>query len=291
MNKKFRSILLLFLTAIIWGFAFIAQRVGGNSTGCFTYNAIRFALGALSLIPVMMIFEKDPTDKAKVKGTLIPGIITGVILFSASTLQQIGVMMTDVAGKAGFITDFYIILVPLIGLFMHKKIGLNTWIGAGIALVGFYFLCMVGSMSINTGDLLIFISAFFFAAHIIVIDYFIDRIYAIRFSFMQFATCTVLSAVGVLFFERIPLVDIQSAWIPILYGGIMSVGVGYTTQTLGQIGLDTTTAALILSSESVFCAIGGMLLLGEMMTPSGIFGCVLVFAGIIISQINFQKKN
>lgn len=290
MNRKLRSVLLLFLTAMIWGFAFVAQRVGGNATGCFTYNALRFALGSLSLLPVMMIFEKKPLDPVKRKHTVLPGIFCGILLFSASTLQQYGVMLTDVAGKAGFITDFYIILVPIFGLFLHKKTGINAWIGAFIALIGFYFLCMHGSFSVNTGDLLIFICAIFFAVHILAIDHFVSKIYAIRFSFYQFLTCTVLSFIGVLLFENIPLENILEAVLPILYGGIFSVGIGYTLQTLGQIGLDSTTSAIILSSESVFCAIGGAILLNEVMDLQGYFGCALVFAGIIIAQLPSRKK-
>lgn len=290
MNTKFRSILILFITAIIWGFAFVAQRVGGDSAGCFTFNALRFALGCLSLIPVMMIFEKKPLDQVKRKNTILPGIICGVILFSASTLQQYGVMLTDFAGKAGFITDFYIILVPIIGLFLHKKTTINAWIGAIIALVGFYFLCMNGTFTINIGDALIFGCAILFAFHIIVIDHYANSIYAIRFSFYQFLTCTVLSAIGMILFENIPMTNIKDALIPILYGGIFSVGIGYTTQTIGQIGLDPTTSAIILSSESIFCAIGSALLLHEVMTPQSYFGCFLVFAGIIIAQLKQKEK-
>ncbi len=282
MNTKTRSVFILFITAIIWGFAFVAQRVGGNSTGCFTYNAIRFMLGALSLIPVMMIFEKKPLDLERKKNTLLPGILCGVILFTASTLQQYGVMLTDYAGKAGFITDFYIILVPIIGIFLHKKTTMNAWIGACVALVGFYLLCIHGSVAINFGDFLIFLCAVFFAVHILVIDHFVNSIYAIRFSFIQFIVCSILSFVGMFLFERIPLVNIQEAIIPILYGGIMSVGVGYTTQTLGQIGLDSTTSAIILSSESVFCTLGSALLLHEVMSLESYLGCALIFLGIIL---------
>lgn len=290
MNTKIRSILILFLTATIWGFAFVAQRVGGDAVGCFTYNGIRFALGCLSLIPVMMIFEKKPLDPIKRKQTIFPGILCGIILFTASTFQQYGVMMTDFAGKAGFITDFYIILVPIIGIFMHHKTTINAWIGAVIALVGFYFLCMNGTFSMNFGDFLIFICAILFAFHIMAIDSYTDRIYPIRFSFYQFLTCSVLSLIGMFLFETVSFSGIQQALIPILYGGILSVGVGYTTQTLGQIGLDPTTSAIILSSESVFCAIGSALILHEVMTTQNYIGCVLVFMGIIIAQLPQRKK-
>ena len=291
MNKKTRSLILLTLTAIIWGFAFIAQRVGGNSTGSLTYNAIRFALGSLSLIPVMLIFEKRANNKDKRRHTMRTGMLCGILLFTASTLQQYGVMLTDYAGKAGFITDFYIILVPLFGIFLHKKTSRSAWVGAFLALVGFYFLCMQDSFSINFGDALIFACALFFALHILAVEHFAPSIYAIRFSFYQYITCTLLSAVGMLMFERIPLENIIDATIPILYGGILSVGVGYTLQTLGQIGVDSKTAAIILSCESVFCALGSALLLNEVMTMQSYFGCALVFIGILVAQIPSKKSS
>ena len=289
MNIRTRSLLMLILTAVIWGFAFVAQRIGGNSTGCLTYNAIRFALGTLSLIPVMMLFEKNPSDTHKAKKTIMPGILCGIILFAASTLQQYGIMLTDYAGKAGFISDFYIILVPIIGLFLHKQTTIFAWIGAFLAMIGFYFLCMHGTFSINFGDALIFASAVLFAFHIVIIDHFAARIYAIRFSFYQFLSCTVLSTASMLIFESIPLENIVNAAVPILYGGILSVGVSYTLQTIGQIRVDSTTAAIILSCESVFCALGSALILGEVMTIQSYIGCIFVFAGIIVAQLKQNK--
>ncbi len=290
MNRKSRSLILLTLTAIIWGFAFVAQRVGGNSTGSLTYNAIRFALGSFSLIPVMLIFEKKADDRQKIYHTRYAGMLCGFLLFAASTFQQYGVMLTDYAGKAGFITDFYIILVPLFGIFLHKKTTRSAWLGAGLALVGFYFLCMQGSFSINIGDALIFICAIFFAFHILAVDHYASSVYAIRFSFYQYLTCTLFSAIGMILFERIPLENILDASIPILYGGILSVGAGYTLQTLGQNGVDSTTAAIILSCESVFCALGSAWLLHEVMTFQSYVGCVLVFAGILLAQMPTRKK-
>lgn len=285
MNKKARSIILLFITAIVWGFAFVAQRVGGNSVGSFTFNAFRFILGCISLIPVMMIFEKKPLDQEKAKRTIFPGILCGIFLFFASTFQQFGVMITDYAGKAGFITDFYIILVPIIGLFLHKKTTKFAWIGAFVAIIGFYFLCINDSFSIHFGDILIFIGAILFAVHIVAIDHFANSIYAIRFSFYQFLVCAILSGTSMLIFEGIPNSSVLEAAVPILYGGFLSIGVGYTLQTLGQIGLDSTTSAIILSSEAIFCAVGSALILGERMTLQGYFGCAIVFLGLIIAQL------
>lgn len=286
--KRFRSIMILFTAAIVWGFAFIAQRISGDSLGSFTYNGLRFLLGALSLIPVIFLFEKQEENK-DVRDTRKAGILCGLIVFFASTFQQYGVVLTDFAGKAGFITDFYIILVPLIGLFFHKKVTKQAWIGAIISLVGFYFLCMNGSFTLNFGDFLIFICAIFFALHILTIDHYSSKIYPLRLSFYQFLICSLLSFIGIFLFEEINFSGIQEALIPILYGGIMSVGVGYTLQTVGQGGCDSTTSAIILSSESVFCAIGSMLILHEIMSLQSYFGCILVFVGILVAQLPDKK--
>ena len=289
MNKT-QSILTLFLAAIVWGFAFVAQRVGGENVGAFTFSAIRFFIGATSLIPVISIFEKEELNK-DVKNTRFPGFICGILLFIAVVFQHYGIIMTDFAGKSGFITDFYIILVPIFGIFLHKKTPIQAWIGAVIALVGFYFLCMNGgSFTINMGDVLIFISAIFFALHISVVDTYADRIYPLRLSCYQFYTVSFFAFIGVFFFETIDFNAIKEAAIPILYGGLMSVGVGYTLQIVGQKNCDGTTSAIILSSEAVFCAIGSMLILKEMMSFNGYFGCILVFVGIILAQIPVKKK-
>lgn len=289
MNKT-SSILALFLAAIVWGFAFVAQRIGGINVGAFTFTSIRFFIGACSLIPVIFIFEKNE-DEHRAKNTKIPGIICGVILFIAVAFQHYGIMLTDFAGKSGFITDFYIILVPILGIFIHKKTPLQAWLGASIALIGFYFLCMNGgNFSINKGDALLSIGAIFFALHIMTIDHYSNRIYALRLSCYQFFTCSFLAAIGAFMFETIDLYAIQGAAIPILYGGIMSVGIGYTLQCVGQGGCDSTTSAIILSSEAVFCALGSMLLLNEMMSLLGYFGCTLVFLGIILAQLPTKRN-
>lgn len=288
--KKTKSIITLFLAAIVWGFAFVAQRVGGVNVGAFTFTAIRFFIGATSLIPVISIFEKEEKNK-DVKNTRIPGIVCGVILFIAVTFQHYGIMMTDFAGKSGFITDFYIILVPILGIFMHKKTPIQAWIGAIVALVGFYFLCMNGgSFTINMGDVLLFIGAIFFALHISVIDSYSNSIYPLRLSCYQFYICAFLASIGAICFETIDIKAILEAAIPILYGGLMSVGVGYTLQCVGQKDCDSTTSAIILSSEAVFCSLGSMLILKEMMSPIGYLGCGLVFAGIILAQIPIKQK-
>lgn len=290
MNQKTKSYFLLLLTAMIWGFAFIAQRVGGSILGAFTYNGTRFVLGALSLIPAIFLFERKADDPVKLKRTIVPSILCGIFLCAASNLQQIGINMTDYAGKAGFLTGFYIIIVPILGLFLKKKAGINVWIGAILGVIGLFFISVNESMTINTGDLLILGSAVLFALHILCIDHFIDEVYPVRLSFGQFVTSAIISMTFAFLFEEVQFSSIINAGIPVLYGGIMSVGVGYTTQILGQKGINPTTAALILSLESVFCAIGGVLFLHETLTLKAYFGCVLVFVGILISQINFKKK-
>ena len=289
MNTKIKSMMILFLASIVWGFAFVAQRLGGN-IGTYTFNALRFALGAVSLIPVIKVFEKD-ADKQKAHKTIKPGILCGIFLFTASTFQQYGVVVTDYAGKSGFITDFYIILVPIFAMILFKeKVNKQALIGAVISIIGFYFLCINQSLTICLGDILLFVCAIFFAFHILAIDHFANNTYPLRLSLYQFATCSILSFIASFIFESYDIQAIKMAIIPILYGGIMSVGVGYTLQTIGQKDMDSTTSAIILSLESVFCSIGSVIFLKEVMTLQGYIGCILVFIGIIIAQLPSKTK-
>lgn len=294
MKTKVKSTILLFLTAIIWGFAFVAQRVGAEYVGAFTFNGIRFLLGSLSLIPVILIFEREKLDKAKIVKTLVPSLLAGVILFIASTLQQLGVEWTGSAGKAGFLTGLYIVLVPVMRFFMGKKTSIFTFFGAIFALVGLFFLCMTGDeLSFGIGDIVLIIGAFFWAAHILVVDKYVKDISPLKFSMTQFFVCGFLSIIFAIFTETIELSAIKSAGIPILYGGLMSVGVAYTCQILGQKDADPTFASIIFSTESVFSAIGGAIILHEIMSGRGYLGCVLIFIGIVFSQLNvdlFHKK-
>ena len=286
MKDKIKSTSLLFLTAIIWGFAFVAQRVGADYVGAFTFNGVRFLLGAVSLIPVILIFEKEKFDKNKFKNTVITGILAGVILFIASSLQQFGIVFTGSAGKAGFLTGLYIVLVPLIRFVMGNKTSILTFFGAVFAVIGLFFLCMTGNkITLGIGDVVLIIGAFFWAAHILVIDKFVNIVSALKFSMVQFLTCGILGIIFALFTETIEVSAIKQAGIPILYGGLMSVGVAYTCQILGQKKADPTFASIIFSTESVFSAIGGTLILHEMMSGRGYLGCVLIFIGIILSQI------
>lgn len=285
MNKELKSSLLLLLTAMIWGFAFVAQRVGMDYLQPFTYNSIRFLLGSISLLPVIKIFSKPSTDsKEKDKFLVIKyGIIAGSILFIGATLQQVGLMYTT-AAKAGFITTLYIVIVPILGLFLKQKSSLNIWIGAIVATFGLYFLSINEGLNIGYGDLLQLIGAFFWAIHIVVIGYFTNKVDSLKLSSIQFATCGILSLMVAFIFEDIQIANILKATVPVLYGGFMSVGVAYTLQVIGQRHAKPSHAAIAMSMESVFAAIGGIILLGEKIPARGVMGCGLMLLGMLISQ-------
>jgi drug/metabolite transporter (DMT)-like permease len=292
-NKSLRANMLLFLTAAIWGFAFVAQRVGAQYVGAFTFNGVRFALGALSLVPLIIYFDKKDKDENKSKLTakqmIVPGVVVGGVLFTAATLQQIGMIYTT-AGKASFITGLYMVIVPIIGIFLRQKIGKNSWVGIALAVVGLYLLSVNEDFSMGFGDLLEVIGAVFWAVHILAIDHFTKKVDALKLSCLQFATCSVLSLITALMFEQITVSGLSSALIPILYGGLLSVGVAYTLQVVAQKDAKPSHVAIILSMESVFGAIGGAILIGESMSARGYLGCVLMLAGILVSQINFTPK-
>lgn len=283
-NKRLRANLLLLLTAAIWGFAFTAQRVGSQYVGAFTFNGIRFALGSISLIPLIIYFNKKNNIKQAAGKTILPGILVGTLLFSGSTLQQIGLIYTT-AGKASFLTGLYIVLVPVIGIFLKHKIGKSAWVGVLLAVIGLYLLSINENFTIAFGDLLQVIGAFFWAFHILTIDYFTKKVDALKLSCVQFATCSLLSLICALIFEKITVSGIVSAGVPILYGGLLSVGVAYTLQVVAQKYAKPSAAAIILSMESVFGAVGGAVILGETMSPRGYIGCIFILAGILVSQL------
>jgi drug/metabolite transporter (DMT)-like permease len=287
----FKSDLLLLLAAAIWGFAFVAQRVGMKYMGPFTYNGIRFALGSVSLIPLIIFFKEErPENNRGYREAVKAGLVAGIVLFIAVSLQQIGLMQTT-AGKAAFITGLYIVLVPILGLFLKHYVGKNAWMGAIIAVIGLYFLCVTNTFSISVYDILILICAFFFAIHILLIDRFIGKINAIKLSFFQFLTCSVLCLIIAFFTEEITLSGIMQGLVPILYGGIGSVGIAYTLQVVGQKNADPTSAAIILSMESLFAAIGGFLILHENLGIRGIIGSVFMLTGMILSQIRIGNHS
>lgn len=279
--------LLLLLTAFIWGFAFVAQSVGMKYVGPFTFNGVRFLLGAVSLVPVLLVFDKN---KSNTKIAIYGGIISGIVTFLGSSFQQIGIIGTTV-GKAGFITGLYIVLVPILGAFLKQKIGTNAWIGAAFALAGLYFLCDINSFSISYYDLLELLGAVFFSIQIHVIDYFSGKTSSLKLAFVQFITCSVLSIAAALFTEKIYISSIYSCTLPILYGGVCSVGIAYTLQIIGQKNAKPSHAAIIMSMESVFGAIGGIIILHEKASFQFLIGCALMLTGMLISQMgSFKDK-
>ena len=284
MSKK--SFFLCSLTAIIWGFAFAAQRVGGGYLGNFSFNAIRYLFGTCALVPVILLFEKGATDKTKLKRTLSFGVATGLILFTASALQQAGINITNSAGKSGFITGLYLVLVPFFGLFLGKKIRPITWLAAAIAVAGLYLISFSGAATFGWGDGVLLLGSFFWAGHILIVDKAGDSVYSIRYSLIQSLVCAMLNGILIPFFETPTLGDVRLALVPLLYSGVMSTGIAYTCQILGQKNADPALASLILSTETVFSAVGGALLLGERMTPGGYLGCVLIFTSILICQVS-----
>ncbi|HNT04294.1 MAG TPA: DMT family transporter, partial [Bacillota bacterium] len=292
-NREMKSNMLLMLTAAIWGFAFVAQRVGMQYVGAFTFNGVRFALGSISLIPLIIYFKNKKTaeqpEETASASALVPGIIAGSVLFFGASLQQAGLAYTT-AGKAAFITGLYIVLVPLLGIFLKQRVGLNTWLGVVLAVSGLYFLSVNEDFTIAFGDLLEIIGAFFWAVHILVIDYFTKKVDALRLSCIQFAMCSALSIIIALIFEDISVSGLSQAAIPILYGGLLSVGVAYTLQVVAQKHAKPSHAAIILSMEAVFAALGGALLLKENMGVRGYLGCALMFAGMLLTQVNFFEK-
>ena len=287
-----KNIFLLILTALIWGFAFVAQKAGMEHLGPFTFNGIRFVLGALSLLPLLPFVKKlfgYPSNKYKLRSTVKGGLLLGAVLFIAASLQQIGIVKTT-AGNAGFITGLYIIIVPFLGIFLKHKVFKNVWAGSVLALFGLYFLSVTKDFTLAPGDGLVLISALFFAVHILLIDNYAPKSNVLLLSVIQFAVSGLLSITFALFTEDISLHAIEMTTVPLLYGGIMSIGVAYTLQIIAQRNVSASKAAIVLSLESVFAAIGGWLLLGEIVTMKKAIGGLLVLAGIIISQIDLTSK-
>lgn len=299
-TRALRADVLLFLTAAIWGLAFVAQRVGMEHVGPLTFNGIRFALGALALVPLALALEKRRESGfpgADRRRTIVGGGLLGLALFIGASLQQIGLagpqlagfgLEASTAGKAGFITGLYVVLVPIFGLFLAQRPGWGTWVGAALAVTGMYLLSVTSGLAISFGDLLVFIGAFFWAGHVLLVGKLspgLDAVDAVKLSAIQFAVCAVLSLVGAAATEEATLAGIAGAGPAILYGGLMSVGVAYTLQIIAQRDAQPAHAAIILSLESVFAAIGGWLMLGEVLTARGLTGCALMLAGMLLSQL------
>ena len=292
---QMKNSLLLLLTAFIWGVAFVAQSVGGEAVGCFTFNGVRSLIGAAVLIPVIYFLdaqkkkelgeEKFLEQRGDKKTLLLGGICCGVMLCIASNFQQFGISFTTV-GKAGFITAMYILIVPILGLFMKKRVGAKVWLGVVLATVGLYMLCMTSeSFSLSKGDFLVLICAGFFSLHILIIDYFSPKVDGVRMSCIQFFVCGVISTAIAFVFENPSFSAILSGWLPILYAGVLSCGVAYTLQIVGQKNMDPTVASLILSLESVFSVLAGWVILHQTLSVRELFGCVLMFLAIILAQL------
>ncbi|TFF71975.1 DMT family transporter [Aeromonas taiwanensis] len=288
-----RSNMMLLMAAAIWGLGFVAQRLGMDHMGPFTFNGLRFLLGAFSLLPLLWwLKSRQPRQPAGQpsgdrRQLLIGGLLAGGVLFSAASLQQVGLLYTT-AAKAGFITGLYIILVPVIGLALRHKTGANTWIGALIAMAGLYYLSVTEEFTIGYGDLLQVVGALFWAVHLLVLDHYSNRVAPIRLAGVQFVVCGLLSLITAFAIETPTLSGAVAGWQALLYAGLVSVGIGYTLQVVGQRGAHPAHAAIILSLETVFAAIGGVLLLGEHLDERAIVGCALMLAGMLISQIRLR---
>lgn len=305
MSDKFRGNLLLLLTAAIWGSAFVAQSVGMDYIEPFTFNGIRQIIAAVVLVPVAYIFVNrdrriaqsgegytEPTAEEKkqsVRTHIIGGFWCGVCLFVASSLQQIGIQYTT-AGKAGFVTALYILIVPILGIFLKKRVRPILWFCVIIAAVGLYLLCMQGGFGLEKGDFYVFLCAIVFSLHILVIDHYSPKTNGVALSCIQFAFAGLFAIPPILLFENPEMTYIIMAWKPILYAGILSGAGGYTLQILGQKNTDPTVASLLLSLESVFAVISGMIILHEMMSGRELLGCALMFAAIILAQLPERKK-
>ncbi len=283
--KNAKGSIYLLIAAFIWGTAFVAQSLGLNRVGAFTFNAIRNYIGAFTLLPIILIMQMKDKVKDDTKKLWIGGLCCGIALTVASSLQQIGIAEGTEAGKAGFITALYIIFVPLFSLFTKKKPKPTIWLAVFLATVGMYLLCVKEGLTVQKGDIYVFLCAIAFTFHILVIDKFSREVNPVKLSCVQFFVCAVISTFLMLMFEEPNFADIKLAALPILYTGVLSSGVAYTLQAVGQKYSPPTLATLIMSLESVFAVLAGWIVLEQAMSTPEIIGSVLVFAGIIIAQI------
>jgi len=275
---------LLLITAAIWGTGFVAQRLGMQNLGPFSYNAARFAVGALVLVPVLLVRR---TGAGALKASLAPGLAAGAVLAVAAALQQSGLQYTS-AGKAGFITGLYVVLVPIAAMFLGKKTPPLTWLGAGCALGGLYLLSFAGDAGINRGDVLVFASAFFWTAHILVLDRWASRVDPIALACVQFAVCSAICWASAALTETLIASDFVAAALPVAYGGLFSIGIAYTLQAIAQSKAHPSRASIIMSLESPFAVLSGFLVLGERLGAREALGCALMLGGMIVAQLRFQ---
>jgi len=294
MSKQMMGNGMLLLAAMIWGAAFVAQTVGMEYVEPFTFQACRCILGGLVLLPVIAALdkrgnEKKPVTRAQRTYLLLSGVGCGILLFTACSLQQFGLLYTT-AGKSGFITSLYIILVPILGLCLGKKVLPWIWGSVALAIGGLYLLCGMGTFSLNLGEGLTLVCAIAFSFHIMFIDHVGNKVDGIRMSCTQFITAGIVSFIISLIMEDASLSSAAACWLPIAYTGIFSSGVAYTLQILGQARTEPTTASLLMSLESVFSALFGWILIKEQLSPIELVGCALVFIGVIIAQLPEKKK-
>lgn len=312
---------MLLLTALIWGTAFVAQSVAMDYVEPFTFNFSRYIIGALVLVPFAIIslkkkisnfdsnnsshnnsnnntvLEKSlnvekPNKKAFLNSSILGGIGCGVLLCVASMLQQYGILYTNSVGKSGFLTALYIIMVPIIGIFFKKKVKPLIWVCVILATVGLYLLCVKDGFSFEIGDIFLILCALVFSFHIILVDYVSPRGDGVTISMIQFGVSAVLCFICALIFEHVSMANILRAWMPILYAGVMSCGVAYTFQILGQKYVEPTKASLILCLESVFATLGGWVILKEVLSLREAIGCIVVFIAIILAQfVQYNKTN
>ena len=287
-RKPWLGSLALLLTALIWGSAFVAQRTGMEYNGPYTFNAVRCSLGAAALGLVSLVLPKR--EGTQRRSTLMGGLFCGLCLFVATNLQQLGLVETE-AGKAGFISTFYIVLVPVAGIFMGKRCGRITWLAVAVALLGLYFLCMsAGSFRVQRGDFLVFLSALCYTVHILLVDRFVDSADEVGMSCVQFAIVGLLSLIPAFCLETPRLENVALGIVPILYAGLLSCGVAYTLQNVGQRHLRPAVASLIMCMESVFAVLSGWLILHERLSSRELLGCALVLAAVLLVQLWPQKE-
>ena len=291
-----KNAFMLILTAFIWGTAFVAQSVGMDYLWPFTFNGVRSFIGGAALLPCIFLLERfneKNSSAAPVKGSrkdlIAGGTLCGLLLFAASSLQQLGIQYTT-AGKAGFITAFYIVIVPVLGIFLRKKTGIKVWTAVLIALTGLYFLCITETFTIGKGDVLLFFGALIFSVHILVIDYYSPRVEGVKMACIQFFVCGAASLVPMFALETPKAADMAEGWLPLLYAGVLSCGVAYTLQIIGQKNVNPAIASLILSLESCFSVLAGWIILGETLSVRESVGCVLMFAAIVLAQLPDKKK-
>lgn len=284
-KSNIKGMLILLITAMIWGVAFTAQTAGAEHLGAFSFTAIRFFLGVLLLVPAMFVLERGAVDKIKMRKTVLSGACCGLVMFIATIFQQFGIHLSQNSGKAGFLTSLYILIVPIFGMALKRFPGVNTWVGVFCGVCGMYMLTIKESSAVELGDILVIVSAAFWAVHILFVDKFATDIYVIRFSVIQFFVVAASAGLFMFFFEDVSFSAVTSAWLPLAYGGFGSVGIAFTLQIFGQKYTDPVPASLVLSLESVFAALAGAILLSERLDAKGYIGCALIFVGIVFAQL------